>query len=96
MGCYPMSKSSSLPYSAPFRYTKPALDLQAMLGAQTGNPPILPVEDEPAPAAKKRPSAGRKAVKPAAKPAAPAKAKASPKPAFKAPAAKAKKPAAKR
>jgi hypothetical protein len=62
-----MPKSSSLPYPAPFRYTRPAQDLQAMLGAQTGNPPILPVEGapkrKPARTTKKRPSAVKKVSK---------------------------------
>lgn len=83
-----MSKSSGLPYYAPFRYTKPALDLQAMLGAQTGNPPILPVEEEPAQPSKKRTASAKKSAK--SQP----KAKAS-KPASKASAAKPK-PGAKR
>ena len=40
------SKSSSLPYDPPFRYIRPAKDLQSIFGAQFGNPPILPVEKE--------------------------------------------------
>jgi len=39
-----MSQSSRLPYDPPFRYTPPARDLQAMFGAQIGNPRLVPVE----------------------------------------------------
>ena len=64
-----MSKTTALPYSAPFRYTRPASDLQAAYGAQSGNPPILTEKKQPARNVKRQPA--RKAVKTsrAAKPA---------------------------
>jgi hypothetical protein len=88
-----MPKSSSLPYDAPFRYTRPAKDLQAIFGAQTGNPPIVPVENAKAGklsrVGKKSPSAATRKSSKASKP------KAS-KPAASKAKAKAKKPAARR
>ena len=35
-----MAQSPKLPYDPPFRYTRPANDLQAVFGAQIGNPRI--------------------------------------------------------
>jgi hypothetical protein len=63
-----MSKSSALPYHTPFRYSRPAADLQAAFGAQTGNPPIVTVKKEPAGKVKKPAPKTLKASK-AAKPA---------------------------
>jgi hypothetical protein len=97
-----MAKSSALSYHPPFRYKRPAEDLQAVFGAQTGNPPIVPSGNKKktgkrpappkkrpsAPAAKSSKAAAAKATKPAApKPATSTKATAK---------AKAKKPAGKR
>jgi hypothetical protein len=84
-----MSKSTSLPYRAPFRYTRPASDLQAAFGAQTGNPPILIVENGSVGKAKKQSARVKKAAKSGAK-AATAKTAKAKKPA---PAPKGKKPA---
>ena len=39
-----MAKSSKLSYHPPFRYKRPGEDLQAVFGAQTGNPRIVTVE----------------------------------------------------
>jgi hypothetical protein len=74
-----MSKSSKLSYHPPFRYKRPGEDLQAVFGAQTGNPRVVTVEkakaEKQSTMAKKRPSAAAgkssKASKPkASKPAA--------------------------
>ena len=93
-----MAKSSNLSYPAPFRYRRPGEDLQAVFGAQTGNPRVVTGESEkpakPAKPAKsstakkKSPSAAAGKSSKAAK-AKPAKVAASKK-------AKAKKPAGKR
>jgi cell division protein FtsN len=103
-----MPKSTSLPYHAPFRYSRPAKDLQATFGAQTGNPQIITEENSSArkatPAEKKRASANTakpgKATKPKASKAAapaPAPSKAKPRKAAASKAkAKAKKAAGKR
>jgi len=40
-----MAQSPKLPYDPPFRYTRPANDLQAVFGAQIGNPRITRVEN---------------------------------------------------
>jgi hypothetical protein len=74
-----MAKSSKLSYDPPFRYKRPGEDLQAVFGAQTGNPRVVTVEKAKAgkqsTVAKKGPSAAAgkssKASKPkASKPAA--------------------------
>jgi hypothetical protein len=39
-----MAQSPKLPYDPPFRYTRPANNLQAVFGAQIGNPRITRVE----------------------------------------------------
>lgn len=94
-----VSKTSSLPYDPPFRYIRPARDLESVFGAQFGNPPLLPAEDEPATTAKKRvKSAPQKAAKPStasvakAKPAKPAAKATEKKPATRAAAAAKAKP----
>jgi hypothetical protein len=78
-----MPRSSKLPYDPPFRYTRPGEDLQAMFGAQIGNPRVVTVENAKAgkrpTVKKKRPSApvgkSGKAGKPkASKPVAPKRA----------------------
>ena len=73
-----MAKSSKLSYHPPFRYKRPGEDLQAVFGAQTGNPRIVTVEKaelvKQSTKAKKGPSAAAgkssKGIKPkASKPA---------------------------
>src|SRR5687768_638389 len=67
-----MSKSSKLSYHPPFRYKRPGEDLQAVFGAQTGNPRVVTEEKAKAgkqpTVAKKSPSAAAGKSSKASKP----------------------------